>query len=73
MVHLSSGASVPTAGSCTAWAWNQGGIQVSPLNGQLYLTAYSGHVYVLDPNDLRLLRQFAAPDTPDGIFFNRIR
>lgn len=50
-----------------------GSIQVNPLNGQLYTTAYSGEVSVLDPADLSLLRQFTAPDTPDGIFFGRLR
>jgi outer membrane protein assembly factor BamB len=47
-----------------------GGIQVNPVNGLLYLTAYSGQVSVLDPDTLRLLRQFPAADTPDGIFFS---
>jgi YVTN family beta-propeller protein len=50
-----------------------GGIQVNPLNGLLYLTAYSGQISVLDPDTLKLLRQFAAPDTPDGIFFGSVR
>jgi DNA-binding beta-propeller fold protein YncE len=50
-----------------------GGIQVNPVNGQVYLTAYSGQVSVLDPQTLKLLRQFPAPDTPDGIFFGRVR
>lgn len=50
-----------------------GSIQVNPLNGQLYTTAYTGQVSVLDPADLRLLRQFTAPDTPDGIFFGRLQ
>jgi YVTN family beta-propeller protein len=48
-----------------------GGIQVNPVNGQLYLTAYSGKVSVLDPNTLKLLRQFDAAETPDGLFFSR--
>ena len=47
-----------------------GGIQVNPVNGQLYLTAYSGQVSVLDPDTLRRVRQFPAADTPDGIFFS---
>jgi YVTN family beta-propeller protein len=46
-----------------------GGLQVNPVNGLVYLTAYSGTVSVLDPVNLKLVRQFAAPDTPDGIFF----
>lgn len=50
-----------------------GGIQVNPANGQLYLTAYSGQVSVLDPETLTLLRQFPAADTPDGLFFGRVR
>jgi DNA-binding beta-propeller fold protein YncE len=47
-----------------------GSIQVSPVNGQVYLTAYSGEVSVLDPVTLKLLRQFPAADTPDGLFFS---
>ncbi len=50
-----------------------GGIQVNPVNGQLYLTAYSGQVSVLDPVTLKLVRQFTAPDTPDGLFFGKVR
>jgi len=50
-----------------------GGIQVNPANGFLYLTAYSGQVSVLDPATLRVVRQFTAPETPDGIFFGRTR
>jgi len=50
-----------------------GGIQVNPANGLLYLTAYSGQVSVLDPATLALLRQFTAADTPDGIFFGKVR
>lgn len=46
-----------------------GGLQINPVNRQLYLTAYSGQVSVLDPDTLALRRQFTAPDTPDGIFF----
>ena len=46
-----------------------GGIRVNPVNGQLYLTAYSGTVSVLDPENLSLLRQFETAPTPDGIFF----
>jgi YVTN family beta-propeller protein len=47
-----------------------GGIQVNPVNGLVYLTAYSGQVSVLDPDTLQLVRQFPAADTPDGIFFS---
>ena len=50
-----------------------GGIQVNPANGLLYLTAYSGQVSVLDPATLALVRQFTAADTPDGVFFGRVR
>jgi DNA-binding beta-propeller fold protein YncE len=50
-----------------------GGIQVSPANGLLYLTAYSGQVSVLDPNTLKIVRQFAAADTPDGVFFATVK
>jgi DNA-binding beta-propeller fold protein YncE len=50
-----------------------GGIQVNPANGLLYLTAYSGQVSVLDPATLALLRQFTAADTPDGVFFGKVR
>ena len=50
-----------------------GSIQVNPLNGLLYLTAYSGQVSVLDPQSLKLLRQFTAPGTPDGIFFGKVQ
>ena len=46
-----------------------GSLQVNPVNGQLYLTAYSGQVYVLDPDSLQVLRQFPAAETPDGLFF----
>jgi DNA-binding beta-propeller fold protein YncE len=46
-----------------------GGIQVNPANGLVYLTAYSGQVVVLDPMTLRLVRQFATAETPDGLFF----
>jgi hypothetical protein len=58
-----------TAALCTG----TGSIQVNPLNGQLYTTAYTGQVSVLDSEDLGLLRQFTAPDTPDGIFFGRLQ
>jgi len=50
-----------------------GGIQVNPASGLLYLTAYSGQVSVLDPVTLALVRQFTAADTPDGVFFGKVR
>ncbi len=59
------------AASGDALGFGTVGLQVNPVNGQVYLTAYSGAVYVLDPATLRLLRQFPAADTPDGIFFSR--
>lgn len=61
------------AQSTAALGTGTGGIQVNPANGQLYLTAYSGQVSVLDPESLQLLRQFSVPDTPDGIFFSQVR
>jgi DNA-binding beta-propeller fold protein YncE len=50
-----------------------GGIQVSPVNGRVYLTAYSGQVSVLDPNTLKVVKQFPVPMTPDGLFFGNVR
>ncbi len=61
------------ARSTAALGTGTGSIQVNPLNGQLYTTAYSGQVSVLDPGNLALLRQFTAADTPDGIFFGRLQ
>jgi len=46
-----------------------GSLQVNPLSGEVYLTAYSGTVSVLDADTLRRKRQFAAADTPDGLVF----
>jgi DNA-binding beta-propeller fold protein YncE len=57
------------ATSSAALGTGTGGLQVNPVNGQLYLTAYSGTVSVLDPENLALLRQFETAPTPDGIFF----
>jgi YVTN family beta-propeller protein len=50
-----------------------GGIQVSPVNGRVYITAYSGQVSVLDPNTLKVVKQFPVPMTPDGLFFGSVR
>jgi DNA-binding beta-propeller fold protein YncE len=50
-----------------------GGIQVSPVNGRIYITAYSGQVSVLDPNTLKVVKQFPTPMTPDGLFFGTVR
>jgi DNA-binding beta-propeller fold protein YncE len=61
------------ATSSDALGFGSGGLQVNPVNGQLYLTAYSGQVYVLDPVTLKIVRQFAAADTPDGLFFGKVR
>jgi DNA-binding beta-propeller fold protein YncE len=61
------------ATSSEALGAGTGGIQVNPVNGQLYLTAYSGQGYVLDPDTLHVVRQFIATDTPDGLFFGRVR
>ena len=57
------------ATSTEALGTGTGGIQLNPVNGHVYLTAYSGQGYVLDPDTLRLVRTFAATDTPDGLFF----
>lgn len=48
-----------------------GSLQVNPVNGLIYLTAYSGAVFVLDPETLARVRQFPAADTPDGLVFWR--
>jgi YVTN family beta-propeller protein len=61
------------AQSADALGTGTGSIQLNPLNGQVYLSAYSGQISVLDPQSLKLLRQFSAPDTPDGIFFARLK
>jgi DNA-binding beta-propeller fold protein YncE len=50
-----------------------GGIQVSPFNGRVYITAYSGQVSVLDPDTLKIVKQFPVPATPDGLFFGSIK
>jgi DNA-binding beta-propeller fold protein YncE len=50
-----------------------GAIQVNPVNGLLYLTAYSGEAVVLDPQTLQVVRRIAAADTPDGLVFGRVR
>ena len=50
-----------------------GGIQVSPFNGRVYISAYSGQVSVLDPDTLKVVKQFPTPMTPDGLFFGRVR
>jgi DNA-binding beta-propeller fold protein YncE len=50
-----------------------GGIQVSPVNGRVYLTAYSGQVSVLDPDTLKVVKQFPVPMTPDGLFFGSVK
>jgi DNA-binding beta-propeller fold protein YncE len=50
-----------------------GGIQVSPFNGRVYITAYSGQVSELDPDTLKVVKQFPVPATPDGLFFGTVR
>jgi len=50
-----------------------GGIQVSPFNGRVYITGYSGQVSVLDPDTLKVVKQFTAPATPDGLFFGTVQ
>lgn len=60
------------AESSDALGFGTGGLQVNPVNGELYLTAYSGAVYVLDPDTLALVRQFETADTPDGLFFSAV-
>jgi len=62
-----------TATSSAALGFGTGGIQVNPVNGLLYLTAYNGQVSVLNPDTLRLIRRFPAADTPDGLFFGKVR
>src|SRR5262249_14752128 len=47
-VDLASKAVVAT--SSDTLGQGTGGIQVSPVNGRVYITAYSGQVSVLDPN-----------------------
>jgi DNA-binding beta-propeller fold protein YncE len=61
------------AHSTAALGTGTGSLQLHPLNGQIFLTAYSGQVSVLDAATLGLLRQFPAPDTPDGLFFARVQ
>jgi DNA-binding beta-propeller fold protein YncE len=70
---IDTAARQPLAVSVDALGTGVGSIQINPLNGQVYLTAHSGQVSVLDPQTLELKRQFTAPDTPDGIFFGRVR
>jgi WD40 repeat protein len=50
-----------------------GGIQVSPFNGRVYITAYSGTVTELDPDTLKVVKKFQVPPTPDGLFFGEVR
>ena len=50
-----------------------GGIQVSPFNGRVYISGYSGQVSVLAPDTLKVVKQFTAPATPDGLFFGNVQ
>jgi DNA-binding beta-propeller fold protein YncE len=61
------------ATSSEALGQGTGGIQVSPVNGRVYITAYSGQVSVLDPDTLKIVKQFPVPATPDGLFFGSVR
>jgi DNA-binding beta-propeller fold protein YncE len=61
------------ATSSEALGQGTGGIQVSPFNGRVYITAYSGQVSVLDPGTLKIVKQFPTPMTPDGLFFGSLR
>ena len=46
---------------------------MSPVNGRVYITAYSGQVSVLDPDTLKVVKQFPVPATPDGLFFGTVK
>lgn len=61
------------ATSSDTLGFGTGGIQMSPFNGRVYITAYSGQVAELDPNTLKVVKQFPVPMTPDGLFFGTIR
>jgi len=61
------------ATSSDALGTGTGGIQVSPFNGRVYITGYSGQVSVLDPDTLKVVKQFQAPNTPDGLFFGNVQ
>jgi DNA-binding beta-propeller fold protein YncE len=50
-----------------------GGIQVSPFNGRVYISAYSGQVQILDPDTLKLVKTIQTAMTPDGLFFGAVR
>jgi DNA-binding beta-propeller fold protein YncE len=50
-----------------------GGIAVNPVNGKVYLSAYSNQISVLDPETLKLTKQFPAEMTPDGLFFGPVK
>ena len=61
------------ATSSDALGTGTGGLQVSPFNGRVYISGYSGQVSVLDPDTLKLIKQFPAPNTPDGLFFGTVQ
>ena len=48
-------------------------VETNPVNGRVYITAYSGTVSELDPNTLKLVKQFQTPMTPDGLFFGTVK
>ncbi|HVZ20236.1 MAG TPA: hypothetical protein VG871_04200 [Vicinamibacterales bacterium] len=61
------------ATSSEALGFGTGGIQVSPFNGRVYISAYSGQVTELDPDTLKIVKQFPTPPTPDGLFFGSVQ
>ncbi len=61
------------AASSEALGNGTGGIQVSPFNGRVYFTAYSGHIGVLDPDTLKVIKEIPAEMTPDGLFFGAVK
>jgi DNA-binding beta-propeller fold protein YncE len=61
------------ATSSDALGQGTGGIQVSPFNGRVYISAYSGQVQVLDPDTLKLVKTIQTAMTPDGLFFGSVK
>lgn len=55
--------------SSEALGTGTGSLVINPYNGKVYLTAYSNQVSVLDPDTLKVVKQFATEPTPDGMFF----
>jgi hypothetical protein len=51
-----------------------GGIQVSPVQrARLSSRHIPARSALLDPDTLKVVKQFATPMTPDGLFFGRVR